>query len=108
MALHLRRLAAVTGRAPRLLALARAPLTNQTTSRTLLGPGIGARAELPHYRRAARCCVRAEHNAARGTLASSMRTHTCGELGAGNEGEEVRLCGWLQGARSDDAIHFEN
>ncbi|KAJ2595252.1 aspartate--tRNA ligase msd1, partial [Coemansia sp. RSA 1722] len=34
-----------------------------------------------------------------GMLATSMRTHTCGELGAENVDQEVSLCGWVQNIR---------
>ncbi|KAJ1742581.1 aspartate--tRNA ligase msd1 [Coemansia sp. RSA 1086] len=35
----------------------------------------------------------------RAALATSMRTHTCGELGARHVGQFVELCGWAQSIR---------
>ncbi|KAJ2318006.1 aspartate--tRNA ligase msd1 [Coemansia sp. RSA 2704] len=37
--------------------------------------------------------------AARTSLATSMRTHTCGELSAQHVGQRVELCGWAQNVR---------
>ncbi|KAJ1812145.1 aspartate--tRNA ligase msd1 [Coemansia sp. RSA 2599] len=34
-----------------------------------------------------------------GMLATSMRTHTCGDLGAENVDQNVSLCGWVQNVR---------
>ncbi|KAJ1899087.1 aspartate--tRNA ligase msd1 [Kickxella alabastrina] len=36
---------------------------------------------------------------AAGALATSMRTHTCGDLDATNIDQQVRLCGWVQNIR---------
>lgn len=33
------------------------------------------------------------------SLASSLRTHTCGELRISNVGQTVSLCGWIQKIR---------
>ena len=35
-----------------------------------------------------------------------MRTHTCGELGVKNLGENVILCGWIQKTRDLGGMAF--
>ena len=35
-----------------------------------------------------------------------MRTHTCGQLGSQNEGEEVTLCGWVHRRRDHGGVIF--
>lgn len=39
-------------------------------------------------------------------LTTAMRTHTCNELNAGNRGEEVTLCGWIQTIRNLGGMTF--
>ena len=46
------------------------------------------------------------HNLQDSKLAGHMRSHTCGELRATNEGETVTLCGWLNKDRNLGGLHF--
>tara|TARA_Y100001936_G_scaffold247796_1_gene294378 strand:+ start:2044 stop:3843 length:1800 start_codon:yes stop_codon:yes gene_type:complete len=46
------------------------------------------------------------HNLQDSKLAGHMRSHTCGELSATNEGETVTLCGWLNKDRNLGGLHF--
>ncbi|MDL2296722.1 aspartate--tRNA ligase [Bacteroidales bacterium OttesenSCG-928-C03] len=39
-------------------------------------------------------------------LTTEMRTHTCNDLNAGNVGEEVTLCGWIQTIRNLGGMSF--
>jgi aspartyl-tRNA synthetase len=38
------------------------------------------------------------------TRATTLRTHTCGELRISDVGKEVTLCGWVQTVRSKKAV----
>lgn len=36
--------------------------------------------------------------------ATTLRTHTCGELRISDVGKEVKLCGWVQAVRTKKAV----